>query len=220
VSREVEANTRLVKLHLQWPDRRKHLESDREALEFFKYLFLNFHMDRDVLALESVDEVEVFLEKNRRLLSSKPSQRKPKNSNGRIEPRIANDAHVMLNVSDCDDAELIGVTSNGKALDVGLHGLQVRMDKKLPERSRVKLTLTTTSGDPYELEAQIKWSRGTDDGQLIGLRIQEIEGFGRWHAEFGAKFVSPQARQHEPRQHNSREHKPREQNPRNKRAKS
>tara|TARA_R110002111_G_scaffold235899_2_gene297092 strand:- start:9 stop:656 length:648 start_codon:yes stop_codon:yes gene_type:complete len=215
VSREVEANTRLVKLHLQWPDRRKHLESDREALEFFKYLFLNFHMDRDVLALESVDQVAAFLEKNRRLLSSKPSQRKPKNKNGRIEPRIANDAHVMLNVSDCDDAELIGVTSNGKALDVGLHGLQVHLDKKLPEGSRVKLTLTTASGEPYELAAQIKWSRGTDDGQLIGLRIQEIEGFDRWHADFGVRFVSPKARKHKARKHEARQREPR-----NKRAES
>ena len=75
MAREVEVNTRLVKLHLQWPDRKKHLGSDQEAIEFFKYLFLNFHMDRDVAAFEGVDEIETFLQKNARLLNATNCQR-------------------------------------------------------------------------------------------------------------------------------------------------
>ncbi|MFT7246132.1 MAG: hypothetical protein ACI82A_003503 [Candidatus Azotimanducaceae bacterium] len=217
VSREVEANTRLVKLHLQWPDRRQHIGSEQEAIEFFKYLFLNFHMDRDVTALESVDDIEAFLEKNRRLLTAKPAVKKAKPSNARIEPRIASDAHVeikveikveinnvvigvMTNVDECEGATQIGVTSSGRALDVGLHGLQINIDHDVPKGSQVALTIKTEAGDSYELEAVTKWSRANEGGQLVGLRILETGGFAAWQADFGAKFVAPRlARHNQPR---------------------
>ena len=201
MAREVEVNTRLVKLHLQWPDRKKHLGSDQEAIEFFKYLFLNFHMDRDVAAFEGVDEIETFLQKNARLLNAKPSVKKAKSRNGRVEPRIANDAQVMLNLSNGKGAEVFGATFNGKALDVGLHGLQVSLERNVPQGAQVELILTTSAGDRYELQVETRWSRDTETGQLLGLRILETNGFARWQAEFGAKFVAPLARQHKAVKH-------------------
>lgn len=200
MSREVEANTKLVKLHLQWPDRRKFVGKDEEALEFFKYLFLNFHADKDVMTLESEDQVMTFLEKNQRLLNAKPAAKKTKASNARIEPRIANDASVMLNVSESADPEFVGATSDGHILDVGLHGLQVNIDRNVPKGSQVTLSLVTEAGDNYELEAKTMWSRSTDGGQLLGLRILESAGFKEWQSDFGAKFVAPKlARQVKPR---------------------
>jgi len=204
VSRQVEANIRLVKLHLQWPDRRQHLGSEQEAIEFFEYLFLNFHMDRDVMVLESVDDVLDLLKKNSRLLTAKPAVKKTKSSNARIEPRITNDAHVvvsvmsnsMISVNECADAELVAVTPSGRVLDVGLHGLRIVIDQEVPKDSQVALTVTTDAGDRYELEAVVKWSRAIDDGQLIGFRILETAGFVAWQADFGAKFVGPRLARH------------------------
>lgn len=141
--------------------------------------------------MESEEDIHIFLEKNARLLSAKPAVKKTKSSNGRIEPRIANDASVMLNVSDSSDPEFIGATSDGHILDVGLHGLQVNIDQNVPKGSRVALTLVTADGDQYELEAESKWSRSTDGGQLLGLRILESKGFAAWQSDFGAKFVAP-----------------------------
>jgi hypothetical protein len=207
LSREVEANTRLIKLHLQWPDRRKHQGSDEEALEFFKYLFLNFHMDRDVLAFESVDEIETFLEKNQRLLNAKPSVKKTKSSNARIEPRIANDASVVIVVDGEAGTELLGATAIGRTLDVGLHGLQVSLDdhdQNLAKGSQATLTLTTPAGDQYHLQVETKWSRQAEGSQLLGLRILETDGFSDWRSDFGAKFVSPKlARRNKPANQNS-----------------
>lgn len=185
----VEFNTKLLKLHLQWPERESTMGTEDEALEFFKWLFVNYHDRPEVEQLQTRDDVADFLKDNRSLLDAKKAERPARSSNSRIEPRIENDVQVLISVKEYDsDLELVGLTTDGRTLNLGLHGMQVTAEQALPVGSKSSLRLMTE----IELTVETIWSREIEDGKkLMGLKILETEEFELWRSQFGAKFVSP-----------------------------
>lgn len=83
----IETTTKLLKLHLRWPARKRHDGKDSQALEFYKWLFVNHYALPEVLALEEVSAVEPFLIDNKHVLW--PARKETKDwANLRLEPRI------------------------------------------------------------------------------------------------------------------------------------
>ena len=187
----IESNTKLLKLHLQWPDRKKMAGTPDEAIEFFKWLFLNYYDLPFVSDLESVEDVDVFLENNKKVLQSKPSGKSRQASNSRIEPRIQNDVAVVMSVAECENDELVGIKSSGLTIDLGLHGMKISLAQEIPPTSKVTLNIETGDGDIFELLGETKWTHAVDDGQVLGLRILESAGFENWRDQFGRTFVAP-----------------------------
>lgn len=181
-----------MKLHLRWPDRKKQKGSDEEAIEFYKWLFLNHHELPEVETLETVEDVEGFLEQNENVLQEKSVQKEDPISNTRIEPRIENSFSVVLLVDECEEnVELVGMTLNGRTQDLGLHGMKVSIEKILPKGSKLSLMLDADDGESFELLGETRWVRPLGEGQLIGLKIVESEGFEIWRSQFGVRFVAP-----------------------------
>ena len=56
----IETTAKLLKLHLQWPERRDHNAKDSEAMAFFTWLFMNYHDRPEVMALEDEDTSRSF----------------------------------------------------------------------------------------------------------------------------------------------------------------
>lgn len=188
----IEFNTKLLKLHFQWPDRESQTVSSEEAMEFFKWLILDHGDLPEVDALAGVEDVELFLQKNIKVLQDNADKEPAKPYNARTEPRIENDVEVMLSVDECaENSDLVGMTSNGRTLDLGLHGMTVIVDENIPQGTILSLYLRTEDGDSFELLGQAKWTRPTEEGQLMGIKLMESKGFENWRDQFGLKFVAP-----------------------------
>lgn len=188
----VELNTKLLRLYFQWPDRKKQDSVRTEAVELFKWLSAEHRESPEVQALDGVDDAEIFLKKNDKILHGQPLEVPVKQHNARIEPRIENDVQVVVTVDDCEEnVELIGMASNGRTQDIGLHGMRISIDKRLPEGTILSLKIQTAEGDSFELLGESRWVQPLDDGHLMGLQLIESEGFEAWHSQFGLKFVAP-----------------------------
>jgi hypothetical protein len=188
----IEFNTKLLKLHLRWPDREMLGGSESEAFSFLKWLLSDYAELPEVSALQGIEEIEEFLMRNSGLLQDNPEETPAKHYNSRTEPRIENNIRVVLSVDECqENAKLIGVTSNGRTLELGLHGMQISIDKEIPIGAILSLQLQTDERDTFDLLGVAKWVSSSEDGQVMGLRIIESEGFQKWHRQFGEKFVKP-----------------------------
>ena len=188
----IEFNTKLLKLHFRWPDREMLGGSENEAFSFIKWLLSDYAELPEVNALQGIEEIEEFLMRNRGVLKDNAEDTPAKHFNARTEPRIKNDVRVVLSVDECqENAELVGVTSNGRTLELGLHGMQISIDNEIPIGAILSLLLMTEDGDTFDLLGEAKWVSSSEDGQVMGLRIIESEGFEEWHRQFGEKFVAP-----------------------------
>jgi hypothetical protein len=197
----IEFNTKLLKLHFRWPDREELNGSENEAVSFTLWLLSDCADLPEVEALMGVEQVEEFLIRNKGVLQSITEETPAKPFNARTEPRIENDVRVVLSVDECqENVELVGVTSNGRTVDLGLHGMQISIDKKIPVGAILSLLLQTDDGDIFDLLGEAKWVSSSENGQVMGLRIIESKGFEAWHRQFGEKFVAPRiARVNEPK---------------------
>jgi hypothetical protein len=188
----IEFNTKLLKLHLRWPDREMLSGSESEAFSFLKWLLSDYAELPEVNAVQGIEEIEEFLMRNSGLLQDHTEETPAKHYNARTEPRIENNVRVVLSVDECqENAELIGVTSNGRTLELGLHGMQISIDKEIPIGAILSLQLQTDERDTFDLLGVSKWVSSSEDGQIMGVRIIESAGFKKWHRQFGEKFVEP-----------------------------
>jgi hypothetical protein len=188
----IEFNTKLLKLHFRWPDREMLGGAENEAFRFLKWLLSDYAELPEVDALEGVEEIEEFLMRNKGVLQDTSEDIPAKPYNARTEPRIENDVRVVLSVDECqENVELVGVTSNGRTVEIGLHGMQISIDKEIPIGTKLSLQLQTEDGDIFDLLGEAKWVSSSEHGQVMGLRIIESEGFEAWHRQFGEKFVAP-----------------------------
>jgi len=187
----IETTTKLLKLHLLWPDRKRYNGKDDEAVEYFKWLFLNHHDRTEVMQLEDVEQVEAFIEKHRNVLWP---TRKEENkwANMRLEPRIENDVTVELGVLGHDGSIDASSTLQGRTLDIGLHGMRLTTNEPLEAGSRLLLKVLLDDSDLiFNLHAGTRWCAPLEDGYLVGVRLQEDSDFARWQADFGKVFVAP-----------------------------
>ena len=182
----VENTAKLLKLHLQWPDRNKHAGADDEALLFYKWMFMN-HFDRpEVEAIDSEDDVAEFIQRNEHVLRpDKKTREQDKWANLRREPRIENDVKIILSGDSVDDF------ASGRTLDLGLHGIRLTTNKKPPEASTIGLVIEASDDVSYNLTGETMWVVEEGDQYQVGVRIIEDDEFVRWQADFGARFVSP-----------------------------
>lgn len=190
----VEQNTKLLRLHLQWPDRGKFGEDPDEGLAFFKWLFMNHSHRPEVLTLETIDDVDDFLEINRRILRPQPAagSEATRLTNLRREPRIANNVSVILTVREsADDAARTGAIATGRSVDLGLHGMRLIVDRDLPTGSMLDLNIEPDRDDALKLQGILGWTTPHNDHYLMGIRVVEDNGFELWRAQFGARFVAP-----------------------------
>ena len=187
----IEATTKLLKHHINWPDRRQHKDQDDEARLFYTWLFLNYHDRPEVIELESDDMLAEFLKEHQNVLWP-ASKDEEKWSNLRQEPRIPNDVEIVITVAKSDDPGLIGVSVTGRTLDIGLHGIRAIVDTKILQPSTISVVVRKEAGArEYNLSAELRWVTDLDTGYLIGIEIDETEGFATWRDEFGAEFVAP-----------------------------
>jgi len=186
----IETTTKLLKLHFQWPDRKRYDSKDDEAVEYFKWLFLNHHDRPEVMQLEDVGQVEAFIERHNKVLW--PTRREERKwANMRLEPRIENDVTVELGLL-ARDGTIDHTTLHGRTLDIGLHGMRLTTNEPLKAGSRLALkVLPEESGIVFNLHAGTRWCSPLEDGFLVGIRLQEDSDFARWQADFGKIFVAP-----------------------------
>ena len=186
----IETTTKLLKLHFQWPDRKRYDSKDDEAVEYFKWLFLNHHDRPEVMQLEDVEQVKAFIERHHKVLW--PTRREERKwANMRLEPRIENDVTVELGLL-ARDGTIDHTTLHGRTLDIGLHGMRLTTNEPLKAGSRLALkVLPEESGVVFNLHAGTRWCSPLEDGFLVGIRLQEDSDFARWQADFGKIFVAP-----------------------------
>jgi len=186
----IETTTKLLKLHFQWPDRKRYDGKGDEAVEYFKWLFLNHHDRPEVMQLEDVEQVKAFIERHHKVLW--PTRREERKwANMRLEPRIENDVTVELGLL-ARDGTIDHTTLHGRTLDIGLHGMRLTTNEPLKAGSRLVLkVLLEESGVVFNLHAGTRWCSPLEDGFLVGIRLQEDSDFARWQADFGKIFVAP-----------------------------
>lgn len=188
----IEATTKLLKLHLRWPERKRHAGKEDQAMAFYTWLFLNHHDRAEVIALDDVEFVQVFLDKNTHVLW--PTKKdEEKWANLRLEPRIENDVKVELTVTQCDDPTMVGIKIQGRTLDIGLHGMRIIVTENIPENTLLKLIVSKDEekARSYQLNAKLRWGISLANGYLIGVKIDEDNEFNDWKSNFGAEFVAP-----------------------------
>lgn len=186
----IETTTKLLKLHLQWPDRKRYNGKDEQAMEFFKWLFLNHHDRPEVEELEDVTDVQAFIDKNSHVLW--PSRKEEEKwANLRLEPRIENDVQIEATVMQSDSIEHIGTVISGRTLDIGLHGMRMTATENIPVGALLKLVVKNAGGSEYQLAAELRWSTDLEEGHLVGVKLIEDEDFDNWQANFGKEFVAP-----------------------------
>ena len=193
----IETTTKLLKLHLQWPDRKRHNGKDDEPIEFFKWLFLNYHDRPEVMEIEDDGQVGEFLEKNQHVLW--PSRKEEEKwANLRLEPRIENDVSVEFTIIQSDDIERIGSTFTGRTLDLGLHGMRITVSEDVSPGSIAKLRIYRDDHkeNTFTLSAELRWSTALEEGFLVGVKLIEQDDFKSWQANFGKEFVAPAMARH------------------------
>ena len=188
----IENTTKLLKLHLRWPERKQFSGKEDEPIEFYKWLFVNHHDRPEVMELEDVELVGEFLIEYKHVLWPSPKQEE-KMANLRLEPRIENDVNVEITVMESSDPSLIKKTVAGRTLDLGLHGMRVTTELKIPVGSKLKLVVAKvpTSGNSYHLFGELRWNSDLAAGFLFGIKLEETEEFEIWREAFGAEFVAP-----------------------------
>jgi hypothetical protein len=181
----------LLKLHKSWPERDIYADAPGEALLFQKWLLAQHGERPSVPTVLSAKELREFLQRYRHVL--RPVEKKATPSNQRREPRIENHVGVLLKVASSPaNASLIGTSSKGRTLDLGLHGMRIKSHSELPSDGQVDIAVTPR-GFPltvYNLAADTKWARRNESDFLMGFRLRESKDFERWHREFGDRFVS------------------------------
>ncbi len=189
----IETTTKLLKLHLQWPERKQYQGKEDAPIQFFRWLFLNHHSRPEVLELDDVEDVEDFLIKNNHVLW--PSKKEEdKWANLRLEPRISNDVMVDVTVISCEsDPSMQGKTVSGRTLDVGLHGMRITSEDSLTSGAIVTLKVTNVGAQDkqYYLTGELRWVTPLENGFLMGIKLHVTGEFATWQADFGAEFVSP-----------------------------
>jgi hypothetical protein len=185
----IETTTKLLKLHLAWPERKQYDGKEEEPMAFFKWLFVNHHDKPEFQELDNVSLIEEFLEKNRHVLW--PSRKEEEKwANLRLEPRIDNDVEVELTVVECDEISLIGTTVAGRTVDIGLHGMRMTVSEAMPVASILKLVVSKDNLS-YSLLAELRWCTTIEQGSLIGIKLIVEKDFDRWQTDFGRVFVAP-----------------------------
>lgn len=155
-------------------------------MAFYTWLFMNHHDRAEVMALDDVELVQAFLDKNTHVLW--PTKKdEEKWANLRLEPRIDNDVKVELTVIECDEPTIIGTTIQGRTLDIGLHGMRITITENIPDDTLLKLAVRKDEekARSYQLSAKIRWGISLENGYLIGVKIDD------WKSNFGAEFVAP-----------------------------
>ncbi len=189
----VEQNTKLLRLYSQWPGRSQFAGTPGEALLFYKWLFEQHNVRSEVQALDSTDDVQQFLDQNQHVFS-RAQRQAPKVDNLRREPRIPTHVQVLINVAESENhMGMVGISTHGHTLDIGLHGLRMKADRVIPEDSILSLSISP-AGFPvtiYNLVADPRWVAEGRDGFLMGVKIVEEKDFERWKSDFGARFVAP-----------------------------
>lgn len=188
----IETTTKLLKLHLKWPDRRDHEGRDSEPKEFFKWLFINHHDKPEFAEISSEAMVEEFLVKNRHVLWPSSTDEE-KFANLRLEPRIECDAQAEITVVKSDDLSVIGSSTFGHTLDIGLHGMRLTINDAIPTGVFIKTRILSVSGTnrTYQLDAEVRWDTSLEDGHLIGVQLVEDGDYSDWRGNFGTDFVAP-----------------------------
>ncbi len=186
----IETTTKLLKLHLQWSDRKRYDGKEDQPLEFYKWLFVNHHDRPEVIAIDDLTMIEDFLNANNHVLWPSQKEEEEKWANLRLEPRFTNGTEIEMTVLEGKTTDQIGSVFKGETLDIGLHGLRATVSEKIDQGTIVTLRIEG-GAHSYQLIAEIRWATELDDGYLIGLLLNEDDDFSKWQANFGTDVVAP-----------------------------
>lgn len=176
----------MLKLHLGWPDRDKHMGRPDEGLFFYDWLQRERAQAAVVQKIRRVEDVVAFIVANRVVLGRSVEVR-----NARRESRHETNLQVLVNVSEASDADFVGLSSRCTTIDLGLHGMRVRSEKRLPEDGKFRLTVAPV-GFPitiYDLVGDPRWVTNDEGGYQMGIQIAELDDWERWQAEFDTRFL-------------------------------
>ena len=182
----VRENLQMVKLHIGWPDREKHTGKTDEGLYFFDFLLRERAHAKVVQKIRRSEDVVAFIVANRAVLGRSVEVR-----NARREDRHETNLQVLVNVTEGSDSGFVGLSSRCTTIDLGLHGMRVRSEKRLPEDGQFRLTIAPV-GFPitiYDLVGDPRWVTTDETGYQMGIKIAEEDDFERWQAEFDTRFL-------------------------------
>lgn len=182
----VRDNLQMVKLHIGWPDRDKHMGKPDEGLYFFDFLLRERAHAAVVQKIRRPEDVVAFIVANRAVLGRSVEVR-----NARQEDRHETNLQVLVNVSEASDSDFVGLSSRCTTIDLGLHGMRVRSEKRLPADGKFRLTVAPV-GFPitiYDLVGDPRWVTTDETGYQMGIQIVEADDFERWQAEFDTRFL-------------------------------
>ena len=101
----VRDNLQMLKLHLGWPDRDKHMGRPDEGLCFYDWLQRERAQAAVVQKIRRVEDVVAFIVANRVVLGRSVEVR-----NARRESRHETNLQVLVNVSEASDADFVGLS--------------------------------------------------------------------------------------------------------------
>ena len=164
-SQAVRDNLQMLKLHLGWPYRDKRMGRPDEGLFFYDWLQRERTQAAVVQKIRQVEDVVAFIVANRAVLGRSVEVR-----NARRETRHETSLQVLVNVSEADDVDFVGLSSRCTTIDLGLHGMRVHSEKRLPEDGKFRLTVAPV-GFPitiYDLVGDPRWVATDDNGYKMG----------------------------------------------------
>ncbi|MFT6432787.1 MAG: hypothetical protein ACJAVI_000825 [Candidatus Azotimanducaceae bacterium] len=93
----------------------------------------------------------------------------------RQETRHSSHERLFVQVVECDDQKLIGMTVSCDSVDVSVGGLRISSETHIPEGSQVDLWIDVNSGPgKFFLTSDVRWSKTTNDGNyLFGAQLRD-----------------------------------------------
>ncbi len=92
----------------------------------------------------------------------------------RGEPRYARRERLFIQVVECADRNLIGMTVSCDSVDVSAGGMKVFCDTHIPEGSQVDLWIdVNASPGKFFLTSDVRWSTTTDAGYHFGAKLRD-----------------------------------------------
>lgn len=93
----------------------------------------------------------------------------------RQETRHSSHERLFVQVVECADENLIGMTVSCDSVDVSGGGLRISSETYIPEGSQVDLWIDVNSGPgKFFLTSDVRWSKPTEEGNyLFGAQLRE-----------------------------------------------
>ena len=123
----------------------------------------------------SVSKVVDITQARRRHFAQGAAAMNHAGSEMRQETRHSSHERLFVQVVECDDQSLVGMTVSCDSVDVSAGGLRISSETFIPEGSQVDLWIDVNSGPgKFFLTSEVRWSNTTNEGNcLFGAQLRD-----------------------------------------------